>query len=135
MRCILASHLKNGNTIHSSYLSAPPAPAVVYFIQAGVFFSTEKRFVFGYFVANLRTFWCSITSLNDAFVYQNCFYLVIFDCHCIIQKFCPKSEIDACGKKWITYKKELATFTQLVKVRGGNLVLPFPNIRFSRTQT
>ena len=29
-------------TLHSSYLSQPPQPAVVYFLQAGVLFSSEN---------------------------------------------------------------------------------------------
>ena len=50
-------------SVHSSYLSQPPQPAVVYFFLAGVLFSIENakfwaiQIGIGYFVANLRTFW------------------------------------------------------------------------------
>ena len=49
---------------HTSYQSPPPPPAMVYFFQAGALFCTENaKFLpmqanLGYFVANLRTFWC-----------------------------------------------------------------------------
>ena len=52
---------------HSWYLSPPPPPAVVYFFQAGALFCTENAKFgpilanLGYFVANLRTFWCTFT--------------------------------------------------------------------------
>ena len=45
-------------------------------MASGVLFSTENENFchilanFGYFVANLRTFWCTTTGLNNAVVYQ-----------------------------------------------------------------
>ena len=41
--------------------------------QAGALLSIKKRFFacFGYFVANLCTFWCYITSLDNMVVHQN----------------------------------------------------------------
>ena len=64
------------NYEHSSYLSQPPQPAVVYFFLAGVLFSIENAKFWPtsanlvYFVANLRTFWCTFTGVTNV-VYQN----------------------------------------------------------------
>ena len=38
----LGAHGNNHGYYHSSYLSQPPQPAVVYFFQAGVLFSSEN---------------------------------------------------------------------------------------------
>ena len=51
------AQIQKGPYWHSSYLSQPPRPAVVYFFQAGAPF-TIKMLNFGYFFTNLRTFWC-----------------------------------------------------------------------------
>ena len=51
--------------IHTWYLSQLPQLAVVYFFQTGVLFGIENAKFWpiltnrGYFVANLRTFWCT----------------------------------------------------------------------------
>ena len=58
--------------------SQPPQPAVVNFFQAGVLFTNKYRvrkilfFLgnFGYFVVNLRNFWCTFIGLNNAVVFQ-----------------------------------------------------------------
>ena len=58
-------------------LSSPqPPPAVVCFFEASVFFSIENAIFcptlqcivgnFGYFVTNVRTFWCSFTRQNSS---------------------------------------------------------------------
>ena len=50
----------NANTLYLPLLLFRPVP----------FFAQRTR-NFGYFVANLRTFWCTFTGLNDAVVPQN----------------------------------------------------------------
>ena len=63
---------------HSWYLSQPPQPAVVFSFRTRAFFCTENAKFWplltnlGYFVASLRTFWCTFTRLNNAVVTQNC---------------------------------------------------------------
>ena len=62
---------------HSWYLSQPPQPAVVFSFRTRAFFCTENAKFWpllayeGYFVANLRTFWCTFTGLNNVVVSQN----------------------------------------------------------------
>ena len=64
------------NWLRSKVIFVPTTqPDVAYFFRAGVLFSIENAKFWpiltnlGYFVANLRTFWC--TGLNNVAVYQN----------------------------------------------------------------
>ena len=52
------AQIQKGPYWHSSYLSQPPRPAVVYFFQAGAPFSIENAKFWLFFFTNLRTFWC-----------------------------------------------------------------------------
>ena len=58
-------------------LSQSPKPAVVYFFSVSALFCTVIAKLWpisanlGYFVANLRPFWCTFTGLNNAVVSQN----------------------------------------------------------------
>ena len=45
-------------------------PSVVFFFEASVLFSKILSHL-GYFVANLRTCWCTFLGLNNVVVYQN----------------------------------------------------------------
>ena len=45
-------------------------PSVVFFFEASVFYSKILSYL-GYFVANLRTCWCTFLGLNNVVVYQN----------------------------------------------------------------
>ena len=51
---------------HSWYLSQPPQPMVVYIFKSVPCFAQITQ------IANLRTFWCTFTGLNNAVVTQNC---------------------------------------------------------------
>ena len=65
---------------HSWYLSRSSRPTLVYFFQASLRFAKRTlnfciiwpvTAIFGYFVANLRTFRCTFTGLDCVNVYRN----------------------------------------------------------------